>query len=198
MNPRNLYCPIRKKKQTVPARFKRSTSKVIEVFPRLDDRRRGWLVRGATRYPCALGSGGPSRRKREGDGATPVAAMRVLGGYYRADRAIRPPARLGLKPIGPRDGWCDDVGDGRYNRPVILPVSARHECLRRSDHLYDLVLVLDWNIRPRIRGRGSAIFFHLARPDHGPTEGCIAVSATVMRRLLPVLGRGTVVRVRAP
>ncbi len=67
--------------------------------------------------------------------------------------------------------------------------------MKRDDSLYDACLVLDWNIRPRRRGRGSAIFFHLARPGFTPTQGCVAVTAQVMARLLPQLSRRTVLKV---
>ena len=66
-----------------------------------------------------------------------------------------------------------------------MPYRVSHERMMRDDRLYDACLVLDWNIRPRRRSRGSAIFFHLARPGFKPTEGCVAVSAQAMRRLLP-------------
>lgn len=134
--------------------------------------------------------------KREGDGATPVAAMRVLGGGFRADRVRRPQTMLRLGPIRPRDGWCDAPADPNYNRPVTLPFTASHERLTRDDRLYDVCLVLDWNIRPRARNRGSAIFLHVARPGFPPTEGCIAVAPAAMRWLLPRIGPDTVVRTR--
>jgi L,D-peptidoglycan transpeptidase YkuD (ErfK/YbiS/YcfS/YnhG family) len=67
--------------------------------------------------------------------------------------------------------------------------------MQRADHLYDACLVLDWNIAPRKRGRGSAIFFHLARPGYKPTEGCVAISRRDMERLLPHLSRRTVLKV---
>ena len=67
--------------------------------------------------------------------------------------------------------------------------------MRRDDHLYDYCLVLDWNIASRRRGLGSAIFFHLAREGFTPTQGCVAVTAKVMARLLPHLSTRTVLTV---
>ena len=87
-------------------------------------------------------------------------------------RARRLPARA----IRPDDGWCDASADRNYNRPVRHPYSASAERLWRSDGLYDLVVVLAYNERPRVRGRGSAIFMHVARPGYAPTEGCIALA----------------------
>ncbi|NLH81671.1 MAG: L,D-transpeptidase family protein, partial [Phyllobacteriaceae bacterium] len=130
--------------------------------------------------------------KREGDGATPVGRLELLSGRRRADRGSAVAAPVPLRPIRADDGWCDDVADGRYNRPVRLPCRASHEDLRREDGLYDLVFVLDWNVRRRSIGRGSAIFLHCARDDFAPTAGCIALRLADLRRLLPRLGRRTV------
>jgi L,D-peptidoglycan transpeptidase YkuD (ErfK/YbiS/YcfS/YnhG family) len=144
-------------------------------------------VAGLT-LPCALGRSGLTRFKREGDGATPVGRFELLGGYRRADRALPPGGPLTLTPIRPDDGWCDDVGDGRYNRLVRLPLTASHETMRRDDSLYDIVVVLDANFRRRSIGRGSAIFLHIARDGFEPTAGCVALRPADMRRLLPRLG----------
>jgi L,D-peptidoglycan transpeptidase YkuD (ErfK/YbiS/YcfS/YnhG family) len=149
-----------------------------------------------TVFPCALGRGGITAGKREGDGATPLGPMRILSGYFRADHfADARRTRLPMAPISPTLGWCEVPDDRNYNRPVRMPYRSSHERMLREDRLYDACLVLDWNIRPRRRGRGSAIFFHLARPGFTPTKGCVAVAAATMRRLLPMLSRRTVLRV---
>ena len=101
-----------------------------------------------------------------------------------------------LQPITPALGWCEVPDDRNYNRPVTIPYAASHERMLRSDNLYDACIVLDWNISPRRRGRGSAIFFHLARPGFTPTQGCVAVTHAVMARLLPRLSRRTVLVVK--
>jgi L,D-peptidoglycan transpeptidase YkuD (ErfK/YbiS/YcfS/YnhG family) len=157
---------------------------------------KGLLNAGGLVFPCALGRGGISANKREGDGATPLASMRVVSGYFRSDHF--PPGRktrLRMQPIDAALGWCEVPDDRNYNRPVKIPYGASHETMRRADRLYDACLVLDWNISPRRRGRGSAIFFHLARPDFTPTQGCVAVTAKVMARLLPHLSPRTVLKV---
>ena len=160
------------------------------------DRRRGILRLGPLAIPCALGRGGVTSRKREGDGATPLGFHRVLSAHVNRSRwPIVPSAALPLRPVQPNDGWCDAVGDGQYNRPVSLPYHASAETMVREDRLYDAVVVLDYNITRRVQNRGSAIFFHVAKPGYEPTEGCIAVSPADMRRLLPYLYRGRVIRV---
>ena len=75
-------------------------------------------------------------------------------------------------------------GHADYNRAVTLPHPARHEALWRDDAVYDLIGVLDWNRAPVARGRGSAIFLHLARPGLDPTEGCVALPERELRGLL--------------
>jgi L,D-peptidoglycan transpeptidase YkuD (ErfK/YbiS/YcfS/YnhG family) len=155
----------------------------------------GLLQCGHHVFCCALGRAGITTRKREGDGATPRGRLTLLWGYRRADRGRVDPSRLPLRPTPPRLGWCDAPGDRNYNRPVRLPYPASHETMRRADHLYDVVIVLNWNMRPAVRGRGSAIFLHLARPGYTPTEGCVAVSRRTMSRLLPILRQGAVIEV---
>jgi L,D-peptidoglycan transpeptidase YkuD (ErfK/YbiS/YcfS/YnhG family) len=155
----------------------------------------GLLVAGNTVFPCALGRGGISANKREGDGATPLAAMRILSGYFRGDHVAARRTRLRMMPIHAGLGWCEVPDDRNYNRPVKIPYGASHETMRRTDRLYDYCLVLDWNFSPRRRGRGSAIFFHLARPGFTPTQGCVAVTAKVMARLLPYLSDRTILQV---
>ncbi len=154
------------------------------------------MTAGQSVFPCALGRGGITSNKREGDGATPLGSMRLLSGYFRSDHVAPRSTRLAMKPIAASLGWCEVPQDRNYNRPVKMPYRASHETMRRADHLYDYCLVLDWNMSTRIRGRGSAIFFHLAHADFSPTQGCVAVSAKVMARLLPFLTDRTVLTVK--
>lgn len=144
----------------------------------------GTLTWRGERLRCALGRGGIRADKAEGDGATPVGTLPLRRLLYRADRIAPPPGGLPREPIGPDDGWCDAPGEASYNRQVTLPFAASHERLWREDTLYDLVGVLGWNDDPVARGRGSAIFLHVARVDYGPTEGCVALALPDLRRLL--------------
>jgi L,D-peptidoglycan transpeptidase YkuD (ErfK/YbiS/YcfS/YnhG family) len=94
------------------------------------------------------------------------------------------------------DLWCDDPRSQLYNRPLRAPTRLRHEELWRADRLYDVIGVLDFNISPRISGRGSAIFFHISTKDLQPTAGCVALRAQDMARLLPRLARDVKLTVR--
>jgi L,D-peptidoglycan transpeptidase YkuD (ErfK/YbiS/YcfS/YnhG family) len=139
--------------------------------------------------PAALGSTGTRALKREGDGGTPLGRFAVRQVLYRADRVARPRTTLPIRAIGAHDGWCEDPADRNYNRLVKLSAESNADRLKRDDHLYDLVLVLGYNDHPRVRGKGSAIFVHLARPDYAPTAGCIALSQHDLLMLLSQLRR---------
>ena len=144
----------------------------------------GRLVCGAAVYRCALGRGGVTAAKREGDGATPSGVFPLRRLYYRADRGAAPATRLPLRALRPTDGWCDCPSDPRYNRHVTRPYAGRHEALWRDDHLYDFVVVIGYNDRPVLPERGSAVFMHLARDDYAPTDGCIALRRTDLLAVL--------------
>lgn len=150
---------------------------------------------GGLVFPAAIGRGGKTVFKREGDGATPRGDLTVLGGYRKGGMRSAVASGMELEPVGARDGWCDAPGHAAYNHRVRLPFAASHETLTRNDELYDVVLVLDWNIRQRRRGMGSAIFLHLARPGYQPTEGCVALKRRDLMRILPHVRRGSIIRV---
>jgi L,D-peptidoglycan transpeptidase YkuD (ErfK/YbiS/YcfS/YnhG family) len=140
----------------------------------------GLTFRGR-RFPASLGRGGLATAKREGDGCTPVGVHRIAGLLFRADRIAAASLPPWAEPIGPRDLWCDAPDDRAYNRWVRAPFAASHECLRRADPVYDLILVVDWNWPHAVPGRGSAIFIHAWRRPGAPTAGCIALAPAHLR-----------------
>lgn len=146
--------------------------------------RDGRLVLGGEVFRAALGRGGVRAEKEEGDGATPTGRLLVRRVLYRADRGPPPVCAVPIEPLAPDDGWCDDLRHKDYNRMVRLPHDARCEALWRTDGVYDLIGVLGWNDAPVVRGRGSAIFLHVARPDYAPTDGCVALALADLRRVL--------------
>jgi L,D-peptidoglycan transpeptidase YkuD (ErfK/YbiS/YcfS/YnhG family) len=140
---------------------------------------------------AAIGKSGVTSNKREGDGATPGGTFALRCLWYRADRVERPRTRLPTFVIAPDSGWSDDPADPAYNTAVPLPHAFRHERLWRDDGLYDLVVPLGYNDDPAVPGLGSAIFLHCARPDFGPTEGCVAVARSDLVALLAECGPDT-------
>lgn len=147
----------------------------------------GRLLLGARVFRAALGRGGVRADKQEGDGATPAGLLPLRRVLYRADRERPPACAVPLEPLAPDDGWCDDPDSPEYNRMVRLPFAGGHEELWRADAVYDVIGVLGWNDAPVQRGRGSAIFLHVSRPDYAPTEGCVALARA---DLLAVLAAG--------
>jgi L,D-peptidoglycan transpeptidase YkuD (ErfK/YbiS/YcfS/YnhG family) len=135
---------------------------------------------------CALGYGGvvAAKRKREGDGKSPVGAWPIRRVLYRGDRRSAPATALPCSALAPDDGWCDTPGDPAYNQPIKHPYAASAERLWRDDHLYDLVVILGYNDEPAVAGAGSAIFLHLAQADYAPTQGCVALADKDLQALL--------------
>jgi L,D-peptidoglycan transpeptidase YkuD (ErfK/YbiS/YcfS/YnhG family) len=136
----------------------------------------------------ALGRGGIKANKREGDGATPRGSFRLKRLWWRAERHPRPATLLPARPIKADDGWCEDPLDRRYNKPVKLAPASKADRLRRADALYDFIVEIDHNPRPRVAGRGSAVFIHVARAGFAPTAGCVALKIGALRRLLARVG----------
>jgi L,D-peptidoglycan transpeptidase YkuD (ErfK/YbiS/YcfS/YnhG family) len=156
---------------------------------------RGILHAGARFLPVALGRGGIRANKVEGDGATPRGRFRLVRLWWRADRLPRPRTLLPVRRIARDDGWCEDPADRNYNRPVKLAAGSKADRLWRGDALYDLVIELDHNTRPRVARRGSAVFIHVARPALAPTAGCIALPAPILRVLLARISAKTEIEI---
>jgi L,D-peptidoglycan transpeptidase YkuD (ErfK/YbiS/YcfS/YnhG family) len=141
--------------------------------------------------PVTLGRSGILADKREGDGGTPRGSFRLVRLWWRPDRLPRPRTALPARPIDPALAWCEDPADRRYNRPFWRSANEPGDRLWRADGLYDLIVELDHNTRPRIAGRGSAVFMHVARPDRSPTAGCVGFAAGDLCRLLGRFGPKT-------
>jgi len=165
-----------------------------KVFTAFSD---GRFHLGGRTVRCALGRSGviAASEKREGDGATPLGLWPIRRALYRPDKGPEPRTALKVAPIAPDDGWCDAPADPNYNLPVKLPYAASHERMWRDDALYDLVVVLGYNDDPPVKGRGSAIFLHVARPNYGPTAGCIALARADVLALLAAARPGDAVAV---
>jgi L,D-peptidoglycan transpeptidase YkuD (ErfK/YbiS/YcfS/YnhG family) len=157
---------------------------LVCVRTRPGHRTRGVLLAGGRAIPVVLGRSGIFANKREGDGATPRGRFRPVRVWWRPDRGPRPRTALPVRRVEPDIAWCEDTADRRYNRPFHRAAGETGDRLWRDDGLYDLIVEIDHNRRPRVAGRGSAVFIHVARPDRGTTAGCVALDARELRRLL--------------
>lgn len=157
----------------------------------------GLAVLGPLTVPCGLGRAGATWIKREGDGKTPIGRWRVVAIRYRPDRkkGFLGGCLAATWPLRQDDGWCDAPMDRNYNRGVRLPYPASAEQMWRNDHLYDVVVILDHNHRPRMKQRGSAIFLHLARQSESgslmPTAGCVSLRRRDLALVLQWLRPGS-------
>jgi L,D-peptidoglycan transpeptidase YkuD (ErfK/YbiS/YcfS/YnhG family) len=171
--------------------MRKTTLSRLIVRRRAGDSRQGWLVAGPLVLPVALGRGGIKADKREGDGGTPRGTFRLKRLWWRAERHARPPTLLPSRRIKQNDAWCEDPADRHYNQPVRLASDSNADRLARADNLYDFIIEIDHNTRPRIAGRGSAVFIHAARERFAPTAGCVALNLDTLRLLLARLGPRT-------
>src|SRR5580700_553474 len=164
--------------------MRRTSLRFIRIKARPGRPAQGWLFAGPKAVRVALGRGGIRANKREGDGGTPAGRFRPVRVWWRADRLPRPRTVLSVRRIGPHDAWCEDPSDRRYNRAFRRSANEPGDRLRRADGLYDLIIEIDHNTRPRVAGRGSAVFIHVARPGFGPTAGCVALRSRDLKALL--------------
>jgi L,D-peptidoglycan transpeptidase YkuD (ErfK/YbiS/YcfS/YnhG family) len=183
------------KRQAVSKRYSHSLRDLpvsrIRIRAAAGNSRKGWLTAPGLAIPVALGRGGIRANKREGDGGTPRGTFRPRKLWWRADRFRRPRTFLAKRAITPTDAWCEDPDDRHYNQPIRVARDHKSDRLQRRDHLYDFIVEIDHNMRPRIAGRGSAVFLHLARDNFGPTAGCVAMTKSAMHHLLRRLGPRT-------
>jgi len=147
-------------------------------------------------YVCAIGKGGFSNDKKEGDGCTPLGIFPLRELWYRADKVSKPETSLPIKIIHENDGWCDDPKSEYYNLPVRIPYDFSHEKLWRGDDVYDLIIPIGYNDENIVAGKGSAIFIHVARENYAPTEGCIALSLQDLLEILPYLSANTQIEIK--
>ncbi|MGH6673909.1 MAG: L,D-transpeptidase family protein [Xanthobacteraceae bacterium] len=175
---------------------RRSSLGLVRISARPSHPTLGWLFAGALTLPAALGRSGIRADKREGDGGTPYGSFRPLRVWWRNDRLPRPRTGLPVRRISPADAWCENPADRRYNRPFRRSVNEPGDRLWRNDNLYDLMVEIDHNTRPRVAGRGSAIFLHVARPAFGSTAGCVALRRRDLQILLRHLSPKTRIVIR--
>ena len=148
----------------------------------------GRLEFGGKEYRCALGKGGVTKDKKEGDGCTPVGCFHIREIFYRKDRLGEKVFPFVTHITTEEDVWGDNPKQPFYNQHTRVDKTKTTELLWRGDAIYDVVVVLGYNDDPVVAGKGSAIFMHVARENYTPTEGCVALS---LDDLLSILGQST-------
>ena len=145
-------------------------------------------------FKCSIGKKGLKKIKIEGDGSTPVGLFSLGIVYYRPDRIDKPNTKLKIKKITKRMGWCNDANNKKYNKEILLSKKNKGEKLFRSDHIYDLILVINYNTKKTIKNKGSAIFIHLTK-NYKPTLGCIVIQKNDLLVLLKLITADTKIKI---
>ena len=143
----------------------------------------GFLINQSHKYRCSIGYNGLTKNKLEGDGCTPIGTFSINKILYRPDKINNYKFTLDSQIIDKRGGWCDDIESNLYNQKIDFPFNKSAEHLYRSDDLYDIICVIDYNLNPIIKGKGSAIFLHVANEDYSPTHGCVAIKKDELLRI---------------
>jgi len=144
---------------------------------------------------CSVGKRGIGLKKREGDQITPKGKFKIKYVLYRKDRVPNLKTKLSKLAIRKNMGWCDDPKSKSYNKLVMLPFKYNAEKLYKNDNTYDIVLVLDFNLNPIRKNKGSAIFIHVAKKNYKKTAGCIAINKNHLKKIVKKINKKTVVKI---
>ena len=155
----------------------------------------GYLKYKNFKFRCALGKGGIKQKEREGDFITPKGKFKLIKIYYRSDRIKKINSTLKKIKIKKNMGWCDDVSSNYYNKQIKINKKIGHEKLHREDNVYDIIVVLNYNLNPIIKGKGSAIFLHVAKKNYNKTQGCIALKKNELLYLVSKIKKNTQIRI---
>ena len=156
----------------------------------------GFLIdQNKNKFKCSIGYNGLSKNKSEGDGCTPIGNFKINKILYRPDKLSNYEFNLKSEAIERNDGWCDDINSDLYNQKVSFPFAQSAEHLHRDDDLYDIICVIDYNLNPIVKGRGSAIFLHVAKEDYSPTHGCVAIKKEQLLKICLELEKNSTLKI---
>ena len=144
---------------------------------------------------CAVGKRGISIKKKEGDFITPKGTFKIREIFYLKDRVQNLITRIKKTVIRKNMGWCDDPKSKKYNKLIYFPFKHSAEKLYRSENIYDIILVLNFNMNPVKKNKGSAIFIHVAKKNFQPTQGCIALNKFELIKLVKSIKINTVIKI---
>ena len=149
---------------------------------------KNYLTYNKLKVKCAIGKKGIGYKKKEGDLITPIGKFKIKFVLYRQDR-VKILTKLKKKIIKKKMGWCDDPKSSHYNKLIELPFAHSHEKLFRKENIYDIILVLNYNMNPVKKNKGSAIFIHIAKNNFKKTRGCVAIKKINLIRLIKEISR---------
>ena len=158
-------------------------------------KKNGYLQYKNFKFRCAIGKAGIKKKLREGDNITPKGTYKLINIFYRPDRIGELKTVIKKNKITKKIGWCDDINSKYYNIKIELPCKLKHERLHRKDNIYDIIGVLNYNINPVIKNKGSAIFLHVAKKNYQRTQGCIAIKKVHLKKILSVIGKNTKIKI---
>ena len=144
---------------------------------------------------CAVGKRGIGYKKKEGDLITPKGLYKIKYILYRKDRVKKIKSKIRKIIIRKNMGWCNDIRSNNYNKLIKLPTVYNHEKLYKKENIYDVILVLNFNMYPIIKNKGSAIFIHIAKKNYKKTEGCVAIKKMQLLKIIKELKKNTCVKI---
>ena len=153
------------------------------------------LILEEYRIKCAIGKRGIGNKKREGDKITPIGKFKIKTILYRKDRISHFKSKINKLSIRNNMGWCDDPKSKKYNKLIYSPINYSYEKLYKRENIYDIILVLNYNMRPIVKKRGSAIFIHVAKTNYEKTEGCVAIKKTHFLKIINELKKNTKIKI---
>ena len=145
-------------------------------------------------FQCVVGKKGTSKKKREGDFCTPRGVFDLKTVYYRSDRIQKIQTKLTLKKIKKDMGWCNDPLSKKYNTQIKINKKVKHERLYRKDSKYDILVIINYNLKKPIPFKGSAIFLHITK-NLKSTAGCVALRKKDLLILLKLINKKTKIEI---
>ena len=151
--------------------------------------KKNYLIFQNYKVKCAIGKRGINNKKKEGDLITPKGTFKIKKLLYRRDKIGAINTNLKKTVIKKNMGWCNDIKSKDYNKLISFPFRFTAERLYRKDNIYDLILVLNYNMNPIRKGKGSAIFIHIAKNNFSATEGCVALKKNNLIKVIKKLNK---------
>ena len=154
-----------------------------------------YLTYSKYKVKCAVGKRGIGLKKKEGDLITPIGQYKIKYILFRKDRIKKVQSKIRKIEIKKDMGWCDDSRSREYNKLIKLPFNYSHEKLYKKENIYDIILVLNYNMSPIRKNKGSAIFIHIAKKNYKKTKGCIAIGKTQLLKIIKEIKNNTEVKI---